>query len=228
MFNNYVKNNRNQACLNLGFEQWEEKFHPRLKNHYKCQNSGCRRKDNSVACPDCDNSFYCSEECRIEDSERHIDICAITNTREMLFVDSFLGWKLSPVLSLIAMAKNKQVGPGVLNVRSYENIWDFKRVPDVSKISKAKKELHVYVTYIPLGQWKEQYLRAGLTVPNTVCDNNYKKKMVVNFNLEGMNKPQLHCLPLLDLVKSEPEGLAEFTSDPISRLNTFQVSFDVI
>jgi MYND finger len=225
-FNNYIKDKRNQACLDLGFKQWTTKFYPRLKSYYKCALPGCRHKENAVICSACENSFYCSEECRVLDTANHMDICAVTNTRDMLFVDSFLGWKLNPILSMIAMAKYKQVGPGVLNVRSYSNIWDFRKIPNVNKIRNARKELGLFITYVPLGEWKERYLRSGLTIPGAVRDNPYRKKMIVNFHIEGMNKPQLHCLPLLDLVKSEPDGLHEFMSDPMSRINTFQVSFD--
>ena len=160
------------------------------------------------------------------DTPNHMDICAVTNTREMLFVDSFLGWKLSPILSMISMAKHRQIGPGVINIRSYNDIWDFEKIPNINKLQRAKKELSLFITYISLGEWKERYLRAGLSVPSIICDNSYRKKMVVNFQIEGLTKPQLHCLPLLDLTKSEPEGLNEFISDPMSRLNTFQVSFD--
>ena len=225
-FNNYIKDQRNQACLDLGFEQWTDKFYPRLKSYYKCALPGCNRKENSVSCSACENSFYCSEKCKILDTSNHMEICAITNTREMLFVDSFLGWKLSPILSMIAMAKYKQIGPGVINIRSYNNIWDFQRIPNVNKLQGAKKSLSLFITYVPIGEWKERYLRSGLSVPSTICDNQYRKKMIVNFNIEGMNKSQLHCLPLLDLVKSEPDGLNEFISDPMSRVNIFQVSFD--
>lgn len=228
MFNNYIRNNRNQSCLDLGFNRWTERFYPRLKSHYKCALYGCHKTDNTVVCSLCKNSFYCSEKCREQDAAKHTDICAVTNTQEMIFVDSFLGWKLSPILSLIAMAKHKQLGPGVINIRSYDNIWNFKNIPNVEKLRNATKELCVFITYVPLNEWKERYLQAGLAVPKTVIDNQYNKKMIVNFQLEGMNKPQLHCLPLLDLEKSEPSGLEEFTFDPISRLNTFQVAFDAL
>lgn len=225
MFNNYIKDKRNQSCLDLGFEQWTEKFYPRLR-HYKCARLNCRKKESEMSCPKCENSFYCSEECCLTDIPIHKDVCAITNPREILFVDSFLGWKLSPILSLIAIAKYKQLGPGVINIRSYDDIWSFKNIPDINKLERAQKELALFITYVPLGEWKEQYLRSGMVVPETVCSNQYRKRMIVSFHIEGMNKPQLHCLPLLDLEKSEPIGLDEFVSDPMSRVNTFQVSFD--
>ncbi len=224
MFNNYIKDKRNQSCLDLGFNRWTEQFYPRLKNHYKCSTNGCCQTNCNVTCPTCNNSFYCSEKCLLQDTT-HVDVCAVTNTQEMIFIDSFLGWKLSPILSLIAMARNQ---PGVINIRSYDNIFDFKNIPNVEKLRKALKELSVYITYIPINEWKERYLQAGLAVPETVNNNQYKKKMIVNFQIEGMNKPQLHCLPLLDLEKSEPTGLKDFISDPISRLNTFQVTFDAL
>lgn len=227
MFNNYIKDKRNQSCLDLGFNRWTEQFYPRLKSHYKCAAHGCCQTNCDVSCPVCNNSFYCSEECRIRDTT-HSDICAVTNPQEMIFIDSFLGWKLSPILSLIAMAKNQQVGPGVISIRSYNNIWDFKNIPNVDKLRNASNELSLFITYVPLNEWKKRYSQAGIAVPETVCNNQYKKKMIVNFQIEGMNKPQLHCLPLLDLEKSEPTGLAEFISDPISRLTTFQVAFDAL
>ena len=225
-FNNYIKDTRNQACLELGFAKWKKEFYPQLKKRVKCSRRACTVQGMDVQCEKCD-AGYCSEECKHVNSEAHREICAISNPREVLEIDSFLGWRLSPILSMIAITKNKELGPGILNVRVYESVYTLLAVPDRADIIKSPEKysdlINVYITYITLQDWKERYTAIGKRVPKALSDINFKHQMVVNFDMESMNKNQLHTFPLLDLVKTEAAGLEEFMTDPISKLSLFNI-----
>ena len=229
-FNNYIKDARNQGCLELGFMKWKKEFYPQLKKRIRCSRRNCSIPCMDVPCEKCD-AGYCSEQCKSVNKEAHRGICAIANPREVLEIDSFLGWRLSPILSMIAIAKNKELGPGILNVRVYESIYTLLAVPDRRDIDanpeKYSDQINVYVSYITLQDWKEQYTAVGKKVPKALSDINFKQQMVVNFDMEHMNKNQLHTFPLLDLVKTEPIGLNEFMTDPISKLRLFQIPIPI-
>jgi hypothetical protein len=228
-FNNYIKSSKNQDCLDLGFDQWRNEFKKLLKQRYRCTNNGCVNRRANVQCNNCDTT-YCSNECMVENNNSHKGICSTVNTKHMLELNTFLGWRLNPILSMIAIAKNKQLGPGILSLRIYESIFVLEEVPDTKQLIKRQpnndndhKTITVYITYITLTDWKRRYIQRGQQIPIAICDNNYQQKMVVHFDMEDMNKSQLHVLPICNLAKSEPEGLEEFITGPMSKLIRYQV-----
>lgn len=151
---------------------------------FKCENQTCKSSGNFVACLYCGNSFYCSVNCRDEDSHAHQTICNSTNTRQMLQINTKIAKKIQTTLSNYASIKNRLTGPGIVNVRSYDSIWDVDNKP-----------VRLFISYIPLDNWTGN-------VP-TVLENDYSKQMIVNFHIEDMNKPQLHRFKITSLNPNE-------------------------
>jgi hypothetical protein len=145
---------------------------------YKCERQGCKSMENYVPCLECANTFYCSVVCRNLDISSHKTICAITNTRDMLLINSYVCDKLKDTLSSFATTSNR-LGAGVINIRSYNSIWDIS----------AEKPVSVFISYTLLSDWHGH-------VP-TVVNNDFNNKMIVNIHFEDMNKPQLHRLNIL-------------------------------
>ena len=96
---------------------------------FKCENQTCKSSGNFVPCLYCSQSFYCSVKCRDEDSHAHKTICHITNSREILTKNVEIAKKIQTTLSNYASIKNKLTGPGIVNVRSYDSIWDVNTKP---------------------------------------------------------------------------------------------------
>lgn len=158
---------------------------------YKCEKQGCNSKENFIPCLYCANSFYCSVACR-ESDDIHESICKKTNTREMLYLNTMLAIKLISVLSQYA----KKHGPGIINVRSYNSIWDLRSDEFILK------DIKLFISFTLLENWHGN-------VP-TVYDTLFEKQMIVNFHFEGMNKPQLHRLQMTDKLIQTPNNLKIF------------------
>lgn len=145
---------------------------------YKCEKQGCNSKENFIPCLYCANSFYCSVACR-ESDDIHRVICKKTNTREMLYLNTQLAIKLLPTLSSYARSH----GPGIINIRSYNSVWELRDDESLIKL---------FISFTPLSNWHGN-------VP-TVHNTQFTKQMIVNFHFEDMNKPQLHRLQIADLL----------------------------
>jgi len=85
--------------------------------------------------------------------------------------------KIKGALSKFAIA-NRSLGPGIINVRSYNSIWDVS----------ANFPTKIFISYTPISEWDGH-------VP-TVENNDFTRKMIVNIHFEDMNKPQLHRLTI--------------------------------
>lgn len=215
----------NQARLDLGFNEWKLR---KNKKKFFCDRQGCGSKENLIPCLYCVNSFYCSVKCREMDARNHATICNITNTKEMMIVNTYLGYKLGPILTLIAKAKFEQFGNGVINVRSYTPNTNFELVPSCEEMEMQMAndadvdEAHLFITYVPLEEWCTQMKDKGFVPPQLLFQTDYSERMIVNFHLEEMNKQQLHRLPLMQI------DSREFVDSEYSKLSRFQISVPII
>lgn len=168
---------------------------------YRCERQGCTASEKNVPCLKCANSFYCSIKCRNLDTESHAAICHITNTREMIHINTCLVKMLYPLLVEFSDCRI-----GVINVRSYNHIvclanalqCDSNQPLQISAYNDCLivrlmadneyvENYTFFITFVPLEEWCH--------VP-TVLNNNYSERIIVNMQLEGMNKPQLFRLPI--------------------------------
>jgi hypothetical protein len=166
---------------------------------YRCERQGCTANEKNIPCLQCANSFYCSVVCRNLDTTHHSNICGLTNTRDMIYINACLVKILHPIL--IEYSNQRA---GIINIRSYSYI---SCLEDVSKneyfietnVCNDNLIIHLrnheylenhkfFVTFIPLESYDKN-------VP-TVKNNNYNERIVVNMYLEGMNKPQLFRFPI--------------------------------
>lgn len=172
---------------------------------YRCERQGCTASEKNVPCLKCANSFYCSIKCRNLDTEYHSAICDKTNTRDMIHINTYLVKILYPILVEFS---DQRIG--IINIRSYSHILclansiqdsshmpmqtdDYGNQLIVRLTTDEDLENHTFfISFIPLEQWQ---VFNGKHVP-TVSNNNYSERMIVNIQLEGMNKPQLFRLPI--------------------------------
>jgi hypothetical protein len=83
------------------------------------------------------------------------------------------------MLSGYALAKKESDGPGIINIRSYNSIWSF--MDDTEK--------SVFISYTPLEK-KHRTKTKDLYLDS-------ENHMIIKFQIEDMNKPQLHRIPIV-------------------------------
>lgn len=167
---------------------------------YCCERQGCSAHEKNIPCLKCANSFYCSIKCRSLDSDQHSVICYKTNTRDIINKNTHL---IGTLWSILTKFSNKR--KGVINIRSYNHIATFlyKKVNTkliqtdrlIVELTCEENTNYLYITFIPLDKW---IISEKIQVP-VVNNNDYNERIVVNINIEGMNKPQLFRLPIKTL-----------------------------